>query len=237
MSLKKVWIYTGVAPILVLGLAMPLLSSGCSAADSASCGAEISVRFTQLQAAAEGLTTASLALKGEVGLACANIATGLNQQGVPNHADWSTAPDDDITSACDLANAALHTEIQGGAQISIAITGGECHVNADVQFNCEAQCSVDGSCQPGSIEARCDPGSLSVECSGECKANATCEGSVSVEAQCSGACEGNCTGTCATGEPSGSHCAGRCEGTCSGNCTLAADAHINCGANVRWILA
>ena len=218
------------APVLLAGLTAPVLfSSGCG--DDA-CDAQIAVRFETLQVAAEGLMNASAELKGSVGLACATIADDLGATDVPTVSDWSTASDDDIEAACGSAQASIQAELDANVTITLAIEGGKCEVNAEAQFDCEASCSVEGGCDPGTVEVRCDPGELSGECSGTCTANAYCEGSATVEAECSGECGGNCTGTCDGNDVDGAKCEGRCEGKCTGSCHLAADANINCGGNV-----
>jgi hypothetical protein len=218
------------APVLLAGLAAPVLfSSGCG--DDA-CDAQISVRFETLQTSANALISAAAELKGSVGLACATIAGDLGSTDVPSVTNWSTASDDDITAACNAATASIQLELDAGVTITLAISGGECHVNAEAQFSCEANCSVDATCDPGTIDVRCDPGELSGQCSGTCEANASCQGSITAEANCSGTCGGECNGTCDAATSSGAKCDGRCEGTCTGECVLAADANINCGANV-----
>jgi hypothetical protein len=233
MSLKKIWIYTGVAPILAMGLAAPLLAGGCGGTDSLTCDTKLVAKVEALSAAAEALVTASGELKGEIALACATIATDMGQAGVPA-VNGANTSDDDLTTACDLASASITTAINAGATFELMITGGECTVNASAQLDCEASCQVDASCDPGSIDVRCTPGNLSGGCTGQC--DGSCEvqgGSVdcvgSCSAECTGTCGGNCTGTC-NGTQSGGTCSGtcvgkcdaECSGTCTGSCTYTA---------------
>jgi hypothetical protein len=223
MSLKKVWIYTGVAPILAMGLAAPLLAGGCNGTDSLTCDNSLVAKVTALSDAADALVTASGELKAEVAVACANIANDMGQAGVPA-VNGANTSDDDLQTACELASASITAAINAGASFSLQITGGECTVNASAALDCEASCQVDASCDPGSIDVRCEPGKLSGGCSGGCSGSCSVDGG-SVDcvgecsAQCTGTCSGNCTGTCSTGEPSGSHCAGNCQGSCSAECS------------------
>ena len=208
---------------------------------------------TQVEPSVDALVSAAGSMKGKLAVACAAIANDLGATGVPDVGDGSNVSDDDLTATCDKASASITAEISASGSISVAIEGGKCEVSASAQFDCEASCDVNGTCEPGSIEAQCSPGELSGTCSGECKAGATCQGSATVAADCKGTCEATCTGTC------GGNCSGKCEGTCSaqdgqgnctgtcdgtctgkcdtqcegkcsGNCKLAADANISCGA-------
>ncbi|MCC6523449.1 MAG: hypothetical protein IT373_12395 [Polyangiaceae bacterium] len=216
-SLRRV---TALPALLVLVGAPVLLAGGCKKAleGALDCDASLEVKFEALSNAADALVNVSTSLKASVATACFNIATDLGEAPPADPANYT---DDDVTTACNLATAALNAEFTGGADINLVIEGGHCEVNAQAQFNCEASCDVSGSCTPGSIEVQCDPGELSVVCEGSCDVGATCEGSVGAGAvECNGTCEGNCTGTCSTGEPDGSHCAGTCDGSCTGDCTL-----------------
>lgn len=200
------------------------LSSNCDELEDNACESDLRARVDSLNAAATSFIAASEALELEIGTACHNIATDLEADDVPAA--------DDVQAVCGAASAALDAEVGAGATIEIAIEGGGCEVNAEAQFSCEAECSVEGECDPGTVEVRCDPGELSGECSGECSASAVCEGSAEIAANCDGSCSGNCTGTCEGDDVSGAVCDGRCDGECTGECTLAADASINCGVDV-----
>jgi hypothetical protein len=197
------------------------------------CSADIVAEVNSLQAAADALIAASDSLKQEVVTACYNIASDLD---VP---DLEPIPaeitDEYIETVCTAAADAINAQVAAGVTVDVIVQGGYCEIDAQAQLDCEAECQVQGQCDPGSIETRCDPGYLSVECNGACEAEAYCQGSVEVEANCSGTCAGMCKGTCDGAEAPGDgvECAGRCEGTCTGECHLAADASIECGASVR----
>ncbi|MBI4954475.1 MAG: hypothetical protein HY908_20795 [Myxococcales bacterium] len=227
-SLRRV---TALPALLVLVGAPVLLAGGCKKALSGAldCDASLEVKFEALSNAADALVNVSTSLKASVATACFNIATDLGEAPPADPANYT---DDDVTTACNLATAALNAEFSGGANINLVIEGGHCEVNAQAQFNCEASCDVSGSCTPGSIEVQCDPGELSVVCEGSCDVGATCEGSVTVEANCEGSCEGTCNGTC-NGANSSAYCAGTCSGTCSGDCVLDTAVQGGCGGTAK----
>jgi hypothetical protein len=210
----------GAAPILMIGLGAPaLFASGCDDdALGGNCAADIAVKFEQLSAAVEGLVKVSGQIKGSVAVACANIANDLGAADVPDVGNGSNVSDDDMQAACAAANASLNAELDAGVSISISVAGGKCSVNAEAQFSCEASCSVDGSCDPGTLEARCDPGELSGSCAAECEGSCTVtSGSVECEGKCEGTCSGTCSGGC-EGTQNGGTCDGICTGSCSGGC-------------------
>ena len=141
-----------------------------------------------------------------------------------------------------------------GGQCSVDATE---QINCEGSCKADVSCSEGGievRCDPGQLSGQCSgqckgsavcegTATVAAQCSGTCDAQCTgtCGGS------CTGSCNGTCTGTC-DGNSSGGACAGTCKGTCAGtctgkcdatctgtctgNCTLAADANINCGANV-----
>ncbi|MBW2457206.1 MAG: hypothetical protein JRI68_22020 [Deltaproteobacteria bacterium] len=208
------------APILAMGLTMPAtLMVGCDDDLGLDCEADIVAKVEAFNGAVDALIRVSGEMKASVAVACANMATDLGSTDAPDVGDGSNVSDDDVTAACNAASAALDVAVSASGGVSLQIIGGKCEVNASAQLNCEASCSVDGSCDPGGVEARCEPGELSVSCSGECSGECTVEsGSVTCEGSCSGTCEGDCSGTCAATGTSGA-CSGSCEGTCEGECT------------------
>jgi hypothetical protein len=183
-------------------------------------------------------------MRAKLAVACAGIAKDLGET-PPDVGDGRSVSDDTMKQACDLASTAIKAKIAASGNVVPIVEGGHCEVDAQAQFDCEAQCDVDGKCMPPSIEARCDPGDLSGECDGTCMASAYCEGSATVAANCQGSCDATCTGTCggncvgtcdgtnSTGSCAG-QCVGRCDqsckGTCTGNCKLDASAMVTCGA-------
>jgi hypothetical protein len=209
-----------VLPLAFAALAFPgLTAAGCGSINP-TCDETIGARLEAFSNAADALVAASTKLKGSVGASCVAIATDLGQKDVP---DLSNTDDPDfdakLQAACTLANQGIDAELKAGAKLSIEVIGGQCTIAANAQFDCEANCSVTGTCDPGSIEVRCSPGELSgsceAQCTGECTVTA---GSVECEGGCSGTCQGDCSGECAVKDGNGK-CAGKCTGTCSGQCT------------------
>jgi len=250
-------------PALALILAVPLFTGGCSAKDAAEAlqgcdelksGASIqagltgSVEVDTFMQATADLMAISDKLKVEVGVACAAIAKDLGATDSWTAKGFSaTNPSDDsIKEACTQASAKIKAVMDAGAQananIAITVSGGKCEVNAQAQFDCEAKCQATGMCEPPSIEARCEPGQLSVQCMGTCNAQATCEGSATVKANCEGTCaatcEGDCQGTCTAeggtqttnSATCNGKCSGTCKGTCTGECKVTATGGVSCGA-------
>jgi len=223
-------------PVLVLGLSAPMMLDcsakdvleGCDEFDSAAGVASLSIDANAkafVQAAAD-LKAVATTMTAEVKTACVNIALGMGATdtwtGLGGDAEISNS---NSTGACDVASGKIKEALAANADAKIALTisGAKCTVDANAQISCEANCSVSGTCTPGSIEARCTPGQLSGQCSGTCNASATCEGSITAQAQCQGKCEATCTGTCSgacQGTITGG-CSGTCEGTCDGVATPA----------------
>jgi hypothetical protein len=223
------------------GKGCPELSEGAQSAD-----VDASVRLF-MQAAAD-FRVVSADLKAAVKTACANIAIDLGAEDT-----WSDLGDDDDaiangsgTGACDAANARIVAimELQANANFALAITRGACHCDFQAQAACDAQCKAEATCDSGSVETRCEPAALSVLCEGSCEANAFCEGTMDVAANCMGQCEstcqGECKGTCIApdgtktdGDPNcHGKCSSSCNGTCRGLCKVEAESGVNCGANV-----
>ena len=213
--------------IAVLGT----LSSNCDEIAEGACEADLLASIDSLNEASMDFVEAAESLKLEVATACVAIATDLEVDGVPTVSAEMT--DEEVRQACELAEGAIQAEIDAGVTVEVVVEGGRCEVAAEAQFDCEAGCTVEGECDPGTVEVRCDPGELSVECEGSCDVDAYCQGSAEVAANCSGSCSGGCTGTCDGDAVEGASCAGVCEGSCTGECEITADAGIDCGADVR----
>src|SRR5579872_2805462 len=211
--------YRRVSAFVCAGAAatMCLSNGGCSAAGSvegtvkgiqvavSGCdefnGGASSVASLSIDGDAKAFVTASAHLvalarttEKEVLDACIGIATDL---GVPD--TWtakapsgSSAPDDEVTEVCgqvaSKVNAVL--AVDAAAMCTLVVSGGHCIVDETSQVKCESACTTMTTCQPGDITTLCTPASLTGECDGTCNAAATCEGSVTTQAQCLGACEG-----------------------------------------------
>lgn len=205
------------APVLAACLIAPALTvSGCD--DSAlTCEADVVARVEAFQGAANALVTASAGMKASIATSCFNIATELGQD--TPAVDGANTSDEDLKAACDAAAAGISASIEANGEITIAVVGGSCEVNADAQLSCDASCQVDASCQGGDLEARCSPGELSGSCSAECSGSCTVEtGSV----ECAGACNGVCEGECSATSTEGGQCSGTCSGGCTGTCEVVA---------------
>lgn len=221
--------------------AMALGSGGCSAVSNAAAAAQGCDEFNggvsavgslSIDANTKAFVTASAQLQGvattmeaSVLGACINIATDLGQMDTwsAKGPDGGGSTDAETTEACNQAvagiNAALMAATTAQVTCGLAVSGGECTVNAMAQVSCEGSCTGGANCMGGSVEARCTPAQLTGQCSGNCNASATCEGSATVQANCQGSCSGECTGTCTP--PSGGtvDCNGMCSGTCMGTMT------------------
>lgn len=170
--------------------------------------------------------------------ACANIATDLGAND-----SWSQLSDKkmkisnaDHTGACDIAGQRIEDIlVEAGtvnAHVALSVSKGECHCDFAAQAKCDADCSINAACDPGSVETRCEPGSLSVVCEASCAAGATCVGMPDRPANCMGQCESTCTGACkgtcvhadghvTENDPSCmGKCASGCNGTCRGRCKM-----------------
>lgn len=241
----------------IVALAGVGVMSGCGedgASGLGECEGELGAKVEAFSTAVNALVDVSAEMKADLAVACYNIASDLGDTSVQDPGDGANVTDQQLQTLCNAASAKLNVAVT--AQIGVRVEGGQCRVNAQAQVSCEADCSLDASCEGGDISVRCTPGELSVVCSGECQANATCQGTASVQANCEGTCDATCTGTCAgtckgtcegtcTAEDAQGNCVGRCTGTCtgscdtrcegkcSGNCKLAADANIECGGTAR----
>jgi hypothetical protein len=188
-------------------------------------------------------------MKAEVLTACGNIALDLGAQN-----SWAGLdPADDAlsnaegTGACDRASQKIETLLDAAGRIDMAVvvSKGECRRDFEHQKQCDQQCSMTTSCDPGSIETRCEASSISVMCAGSCAAEATCVGSPSHAANCMGQCEAECVGECqgvcihedghaTENDPNcKGHCSATCKGMCSGLCKIEQPEGLDCGANVH----
>jgi hypothetical protein len=234
----------------------PLINEGAQGCDEFQPGGEVpsdlavdgDVRVF-LQASAD-FSGEAVAIRDSVLTACAAVALDLGASDT-----WSSIEDIDArvsngdgTGACDAAAAKVEailvhaTEVQ--ANVAIAISRGQCHMDFEAQTACDRQCTTDTQCDPGSVETRCEPGSLRVVCDAACAADATCCGTPDLPANCMGKCESECQGECkgdctsadgtrTTDDPNcRGKCSASCNGTCRGLCKVEAPEGVQCGANV-----
>jgi hypothetical protein len=216
-------------------LAAIALSNGCSAANAISAAQQGCDEFAAGTAGSlslDGDTKAFVQAGTDLVAAAKSIESGVLSACIAIDTDlavtdtWTakatTGKDDEMKEACAQAAAKIQSVLQAGqatATCVLAVSGGECTVDAQLQASCEAQCTGAASCTPPSVEVRCEPGQLSVQCMGTCNASATCEGSVTAKANCQGSCQADCAGTCTPGTAPSVHCEGTCMGMCTGTCT------------------
>lgn len=190
-------------------------------------------------------------IKVAVMTACTKVATDL---GAPD--TWQSIADKDEaitnadgTGACDAAGARIEQALidaeKVNAHVAVAVSKGECRLDFEEQKKCDAECALNASCDPGTLEARCDSDSISVTCSGTCSPGASCVGSADVAANCVGRCESECTGDCSgtciaedgsmTSNDSNAKgkCVATCTGKCQGTCRIEAPGGVACGDGVR----
>lgn len=191
---------------MLTALGFVLASSSCSTDDlTGECRADVVTSVNALKAASAKLETLAASMEADLTVACDELAK----------AGGETPSTGTLAEKCQVATAVIEANLTGDVQV--VISGGQCHVDAQAQLDCEATCNASGECQPGSIDVRCEPGQLSVECSGTCNVNAKCEGTLEVAANCTGKCGASCSGSCE----------GTLEGSCTGNCTGTCTTEIN----------
>jgi hypothetical protein len=249
--------YAGALLIAGPAMALGLSNSGCTAASNAAAnvqaalsgcsefsGGPSAVAALSIDGDAKAFVTASANLVAVTSTsetavlnACLGMAADLHITDT-----WSSmapsageAPDAETKEVCAQVSNTITATLaaNASAMCTLVISGGHCVVNETEQVTCESMCTTNTTCQPGNITTLCSPASLTGQCSGTCNAMATCEGSESTQAQCQGACEGDCTGMCGSDPCMARHCKDMCAGTCTGDCTLAANTTINCGASVN----
>jgi len=212
--------------------AAALTNGGCSAAQALAEGCDefnggaSSVASLSIDADTKAFVTAGadlVTVANNIETAVLNACVGIDTDlGVTDTWSAKTTTDDKVTEACTQASNKIQAILQAGQQAQVtcglSISGGQCTVDANVQAQCEAQCSGNASCTPPDVTVSCDPGQLSGQCSGTCNASAYCEGSASVAAQCQGSCEADCSGTCTPGTLPKITCKGTCQGNCTGTC-------------------
>jgi hypothetical protein len=199
---------------------------GCNEFPSQIDGVQLSGDAYAFVHAGADLVNIAGTLENDVLTACEGIANDLGATDTwtamgPNNGGSTQA---EMQQACSAANDAIKKLIgQGGsvtANCALAVQGGQCTVDADVEAKCEASCSGMASCTPPMANVSCSPGDLSVMCQGSCSGGATCEGTGMVQATCQGSCQADCTGTCTPPTAAAIHCEGSCAGNCNGTCTV-----------------
>jgi hypothetical protein len=212
--------------------------------------ADLDVHVRAFLEATQQFRTLSAEVRTTVRTACVAIATDLGAENT-----WSGFAEDDDksirnnegTGACDAAAAKINgiMEAHAEANFALVVTRGYCRQDFEEIQKCDRQCTQEQTCTPGTVETRCEAGQVSYVCNGKCKANAHCEGTINVAANCMGqcesTCEGECKGTCThadgTRTENDANCQGQCSASCNGKCRglckVEASAGIDCGASVH----
>lgn len=184
-------------------------------------GLDVNANVKAFSVASAELRAVSDSLKVDVKAACVKIAVDLGEADRwSNDASDTSVSNPEKTGACDVAASRVETIMKASADAGVLfaldVSGGECHVDTEIQTSCENACRTDTSCTEPKLEERCEPGQLTVKCEAECKAEAVCQGHADVAANCMGSCESECQGSC-SGAVFGT-VTGGCEGTCEGKC-------------------
>ncbi|MBX3130937.1 MAG: hypothetical protein KF718_29730 [Polyangiaceae bacterium] len=240
------------AAALVAGLGVATLPlSGCDQieeAQGAVCCTEFQVGGTidaniggsaqgqvAAQAVADFAGIAGAAIDDLTG-ACRSIAQELDAPAdTQTAAEAQTDKRAKMNAWCAAAVSAIAT-VKGSGSISVVATPPQCSASVSAKANCQAKCSVEGSCDIKANPPTCEGGSLQVACKGECtgsagasiacegKCEAACEGSCVAQGgvECAGKCEGECKGAAQGGTGAGIQADGTCQGTCEGKCEVVA---------------
>jgi hypothetical protein len=217
------------APVLVVGMGLPLLNcgdvlgaaEGCDELHAADFGAslDIDAKLKVFMEASARFETLGTEMINDAATSCINIATAAG--GDP--AKWQGKTGSDLAkAACDEAAAKVNDVFAAAANaqitIDVVVTGGHCEASLDATASCNAKCDVSGKCTPGQLEAKCEPGKLAGSCTGECSGSCDVQGgSVDCQGSCGGTCTGTCNGTCSAKDGNG-NCVGKCTGSCTGSC-------------------
>jgi hypothetical protein len=193
--------------------------------------------------ASAALTDVSTACEGiarDVGAASADITTVESMTG-----DQAAK----TQAWCDLAKATITANFSAkgtfGVTAKAEFQPPTCSASVSAQANCEAGCTVSGTCTADAMVS-CTGGKLpTVECTGDCTASAmapsisctgTCSGMCSgsctaqanVAVDCTGKCDGDCTVDGMAGSASAVQADGSCSGKCNGTCTASGNAAVAC---------
>ena len=222
--------------LLAAGVAIPVLTNGCSAVSDAQNGLcckgfepgmdmstpadrfgtlDVSVqgRFLALAQASGDLSAVASGAVSDVTNACRSIAIDMGA----DPADPSTAGKADVallSAWCDLAFAKI-SDITAKATLTVAFDPPQCSASVSAVANCQAKCDVSGKCDVNVTPPKCTGGTLEISCSG------SCQGTVQAPTiDCTGSCSGNCSGSCEAQANVAVDCDGKCEGTCAAGGTL-----------------
>jgi hypothetical protein len=252
--------FIGIRYIAPAALALTAFTlSGCSAEDiKGNCS--VSAELDTLDASVTALSDAAASFEVSLLAACNAIATADGGEAGTDVTTACNAATATIDAAFSGSAAAYIEVVPGYCTINAEAQFGceaDCQIDGDCDFSPGA---IEARCEPGEFSVSCEgtcegsaycegSASASVACEGSCQGS--CEGSCTVEmnagAVCDGVCngtcegttgsggecEGTCTGSCELTGSAAASCSGSCEGSCSGRCEMAAEANIECDAEVR----
>lgn len=172
------------------------------------------------RAAAEKLKAAALTamelgalaetLDADLGIACAQIAHDLGDQG-----DWRSG--DEACAAAIKAVRAARAKLGPKAQAQLVAREPVCMTDAALVTKCASIC--DSSVPAGKVRAECEQ--KAGRCDGDCEGICELKGGVNCDGVCGGACDGPIRGTCGgrcVGTCDGKRVRGACLGVCVGTC-------------------
>lgn len=227
--------------LLAAGVAIPVLTNGCSAVSQAQnslcCkgfepGADMSTpmsdgsaRFGTLDVSISGQFIAFAQATGDmsnvatgavddVTNACRSIATDMGAD--PTDPSVTGKAGVDLMNAwCDLAIAKITDITKAGVTINVAFDPPQCSASVKAQADCKARCDVSGQCDIKANPPTCTGGTLEVDCKGSCDVTATAP-----TIDCTGSCAAKCSGSCEAQGSTVVDCDGKCEGTCAAGGSL-----------------
>lgn len=221
--------------LLAAGVAIPVLTNGCSAISDAQNGlcckgyepgtdmstpmpngsarfgkldVSVSGQFVAFAQASGNLNAVATAAVFDVTNACRAIATDMGTD--PNDASLAgKAGVDLMNSWCDLAVGKITEITKAGVTITVVAEAPQCTASVKAQADCQARCDVSGKCDIKANPPTCTGGTLDIECKGSCDVTAQAP-----KIDCTGSCTGKCEGSCQAQANVDINCQGKCEGTC-----------------------
>ena len=129
-------------PVLAAMLTAPMLSGCGESSDltdgglAGECEAELSAKANAFEVSVNALVDAAAELKASLAVACYNIANGLGDETVTDPGDGMDLEDDEMTTLCDAASAAISAEVTASGSITLEYDPPRCEVNASAQLSC-----------------------------------------------------------------------------------------------------
>lgn len=227
------------ALFLAAGVAVPVLTNGCSAvndvanAQAALCckgyvpgedlstpGSDGKPRFGNLDVSVSGQFVAFAQASGDlsavadgtvkdVTAACQAIA--LDTGADPNDPSLTGKYGVDLLNAwCTLATNNITAITSQGVSFKATFDPPQCTANLKAEADCQASCDVNAKCDIKATPPSCTGGTLEIECKGGCTGTA-----MAPSIDCTGSCSGQCSGSCEAQASVAVDCDGQCQGTCA----------------------